>query len=111
MHTGIAFSDQYAGHLLAVDEGVKKIYEILPAREGQDKNTLLKSRPTTASHFSRVAPYNAPYRGGKGTGWLGGSHEPLIVSWLAQVRAGFKEEIVSTMDISAKGPLEEARRG
>ena len=99
-HTGIAFSDQYAGHLLAVDEGVKKIYEILAAHE-QDKNTLLFLTADNGQSFYRVPPYNAPYRGGKGTGWLGGSHEPLIVSWPAQVHAGFKEEIVSTMDISA----------
>ena len=99
-HTGIAFSDQWAGHLLAVDEGIRKIYDILKAH-GQDQNTLLMLSADNGQSFYRVPPYNAPYRGGKGTGWLGGSHEPLIISWPAQLHASIREELVSTMDIFA----------
>ena len=97
-HTGIAFSDQYAAHLLAVDEGIRKIYDILKA-QGQDQNTLFILSADNGQTWSRVPPYNAPYRGGKGTGWLGGEHEPLIISWPAQLHAGWHDELVSTMDI------------
>jgi uncharacterized sulfatase len=99
-HTGIAFSDEFAGHILAVDEGLKKIYAILKAH-GEDQNTLLLFSADNGQNYYQVPPYNAPYRGGKGTGWLGGSHEPLIISWPAQLHGGIHNELVSTMDIFA----------
>jgi uncharacterized sulfatase len=99
-HTGIKFTDDWAGHLLAVDEGLRKIYEILKAN-GQDRNTLFMLTADNGQVFYRVPPYNAPYRGGKGTGWLGGSHEPLIISWPAQIHGGIRKEMVSMMDIFA----------
>jgi uncharacterized sulfatase len=97
-HTGIAFTDQYAGHLLAVDTGIKMIYDVLKAH-GLDQNTLFILSADNGQTYYRVPPYNAPYRGGKGTGWLGGEHEPLIISWPAQLHAGWHSELVSTMDI------------
>ncbi len=78
-HTGIKFSDEWAGHLLCVDEALRKIYDVLKAN-AQDQNTLLMLTADNGQTHYRVPPYNAPYRGGKGTGWLGGSHEPLIIS-------------------------------
>ena len=99
-HSGIAFTDQYAGHLLAVDEGIRQVYEILKAN-GQDQNTLFILSADNGQTEYRVPPYNAPYRGGKGTGWLGGEHEPLIISWPARLHQEIREELVSTMDIFA----------
>jgi uncharacterized sulfatase len=99
-HTGMKFSDQYAGHLLALDEGIRKIFDVLKA-SGQDQNTLFMLSADNGQSKYRVPPYNAPYRGGKGTGWLGGTHEPLIISWPAQLHAGWHHELVSTMDIFA----------
>ena len=99
-HTGIAFSDEFAGHLLAVDTAISKIYDVLKTA-GKDKNTLFILSADNGQSKDRVPPYNAPYRGGKGTGWLGGSHEPLIIYWPAQLHAGWHSELVSTMDIFA----------
>jgi uncharacterized sulfatase len=99
-HTGIPFTDQYAAHLLAVDTGIHNLYDILKAH-GQDQNTLFILSADNGQTWYRVPPYNAPYRGGKGTGWLGGTHEPLIISWPARLRAGWHSELVSTMDIFA----------
>jgi arylsulfatase A-like enzyme len=99
-HTGIKFSDQYAGHLLALDEAIRKIYDVLKAN-GEDQNTLFMLSADNGQSKYRVPPYNAPYRGGKGTGWLGGTHEPLIIYWPAQLHAGWHDELVSTMDIFA----------
>ena len=99
-HTGIKFSDDWAGHLLAVDEGLRNIYAQLKA-QGQDQNTLLMFTADNGQTGYRVPPYNAPYRGGKGTGWLGGSHEPLIIAWPAQLTGGMHHELVSQMDVFA----------
>jgi uncharacterized sulfatase len=97
-HTRHAVTDPNAGHLLAVDTGIRMIFDVLKAH-GLDQNTLFILSADNGQTYYRVPPYNAPYRGGKGTGWLGGEHEPLIISWPAQLHAGWHSELVSTMDI------------
>ncbi len=99
-HTGMPFTDEYAAHLLAVDTGIRNLYDILKAH-GEDRNTLFILSADNGQTWYRVPPYNAPFRGGKGTGWLGGTHEPLIISWPAKIPAGWHSELVSTMDIFA----------
>lgn len=44
-------------------------------------------------------PYNAPFKGGKGTGWLGGSHCPLIMTLPGQTLHAIVDDPVSTADI------------
>jgi arylsulfatase A-like enzyme len=45
---------------------------------------------------------NAPFRGGKATGWDGAVHEPFIVRWTGQLPAGTTYDgLVSTLDIYA----------
>ena len=96
-HTGIPYTDQFAGHLLALDEGIRKLYDILKAHH-QDQNTLFMLTADNGQ-AADIPPYNAPFRGGKGTGWLGGSHEPLIIFWPGHVRPGVRNQLVSTLDI------------
>lgn len=76
--TGIPFSDEYAGHLLALDDGLRQIMETLKAA-GQLDNTLFLLTCDNGCTLYNVPPYNAPNRGGKGTGWLGGLNVPLVV--------------------------------
>lgn len=95
--TGTTFTNNYAGHLLALDEGIRNIYSILE-KSGQDKNTIFIISSDNGSP-SPIPPYNAPFKGGKGTGWLGGSHTPLIIVWPDHTKHQLVNELVSTMDI------------
>lgn len=95
--TGIWFSDNFAGHLLALDKGIEGIYDVLK-QSGQIKNTLFILCSDNGG-VTAVPPYNSPYKGGKGTGWLGGSHSPLIMVMPGRTATGFSNKLVSTLDI------------
>lgn len=95
--TGIPFTNTYAGHLLALDEGIKGIYTVLEANK-QVENTLFIICSDNGSPYP-VPPYNAPFKGGKGTGFLGGSHSPLIMVMPGKTKAMFSDQLVSTLDI------------
>jgi uncharacterized sulfatase len=96
--TGVKFSDEYAGHLLALDEGIRKLFALL-THYGQQTNTLfILSSDNGCAQYS-VPPHNAPNRGGKGTGWLGGLNVPLIVWQPGVVKPGRPEGIVSLADL------------
>lgn len=96
-NTGIDFTDTYAGHLLALDEGLKEIYDEIK-RQGKLDNTLFVLCSDNGAPYP-VPPYNAPFKGGKGSGWLGGSHSPLIVVAPGMTKGGFSDELVSCLDI------------
>jgi len=96
--TGIRFTDSYAGHLKAIDAGLEKIYETL-RKHGADENTLFIFTSDNGQTAYQVPPYNAPYKGGKGTGWLGGLRVPLVIWGLPQLK-GFKtDSIISAADV------------
>ena len=96
--TGVAFSDSYAGHMRGVDESLKRIYDNLEKKEVAANTLLIFSADNGQTYYS-VPPYNAPYRGGKGTGWLGGSGVPLIVYMPPRIKPGNTLELISTIDI------------
>ncbi len=96
--SGVGFTDSYAGHMRGVDESLQRIYGVLEEQGVADKTLLIFSADNGQTHYS-VPPYNAPYRGGKGTGWLGGSGVPLIVYMPSMIAPGFSFELISTMDI------------
>jgi len=96
--TGIPFSNIYAGHLLALDDGIKKIFQTLE-KQGQASNTLFILSADNGCTTYSVPPYNAPNRGGKGTGWLGGMNVPLVVWQPGVVHPGFNKQIVSLADM------------
>ncbi|MCF7817311.1 MAG: sulfatase-like hydrolase/transferase [Kiritimatiellales bacterium] len=96
--TGVPFSNIYAGHLLALDDGIEKIFQTLK-KYGQDTNTLFILSADNGCTEYGVPPYNAPYRGGKGTGWLGGMHVPFVVWQPGVVKPGINQEITSLADV------------
>ena len=96
--TGIPFSDIYAGHLLALDDGIGKIFQTLE-KYGQASNTLFILSADNGCTTYSVPPYNAPNRGGKGTGWLGGMNVPLVVWQPGVVQPGINREITSLADV------------
>ena len=96
--TGNVFSDEYAGHLLALDHGLEMIMETLEAHQQED-NTLFIFSSDNGCTLYNVPPYNAPNRGGKGTGWMGGLNVPLIVWQPGAVSSGINNEIASLADI------------
>ena len=96
--TGVKFSDEYAGHLLALDHGIEQIFQTLK-KYGQEKNTLFILTCDNGCTHYEVPPYNAPHRGGKGTGWLGGVNVPFVVWQPGVVRPGINREIVSLADV------------
>ena len=96
--TGIKFSNDYAGHLLALDEGIRQIFQTLE-KHGQADNTLFILSCDNGCVNYNVPPHNAPNRGGKGTGWLGGINVPLMMHKPGLVKPGFRDGIVSLADI------------
>ncbi|HAV12875.1 MAG TPA: hypothetical protein DCX06_05190 [Opitutae bacterium] len=97
-NTGNRFTDLYAGHLLALDDGIGKIMSTL-RKHGEVNNTLFIFSADNGCTLYNVPPYNAPNRGGKGTGWLGGLNVPLIISQPGKVVVGVNDEIASLADI------------
>lgn len=96
--TGHRFSNEYAGHMFALDEGIRKIFATLEAN-GQLANTLFIFTSDNGCTLYNVPPYNAPNRGGKGTGWLGGLNVPLVIWGKDIQQTGITQEIVSLTDI------------
>jgi uncharacterized sulfatase len=96
-NTGVKFANNYAGHLLSLDEGIEYIYSILE-KYGQIDNTIFVIASDNGAPYI-VPPYNAPFKGGKGTGWLGGSHVPLIIVWPGHTKHSMVNDLVSTFDI------------
>ena len=96
-HTGIKNTDDFAGHLRALDEGIRGVFDVLKAHH-QDHNTLFILTSDNGP-ASAIPPYNAPLHGGKGTGWLGGCHVPLIVYWPDHVQLTVRDDLVSHLDI------------
>ncbi len=96
--TGVRFSNQYAGHLRALDAGLAKMIQMLE-KHGQLDNTLIIFTSDNGGTHYGVPPHNAPFRGGKGTGWLGGTHVPFVVWQPGVVKPGINSEIVSLADV------------
>ncbi|MGJ3243406.1 MAG: sulfatase family protein [Opitutales bacterium] len=96
--SGNVFTDEYAGHLLALDRGIGLILETL-RRHGQADNTLFLFSSDNGCTLYHVPPHNAPNRGGKGTGWLGGLNVPLVAWQPGRIRPGTTDEIVSLADL------------
>ncbi len=97
-NTGNQFTDIYASNMLALDDGLAKIMECLEA-SGEADNTLIIFTSDNGCTLYNVPPYNAPNRGGKGTGWNGGLNVPFIVWYPKAVKAGVNQELVSLTDI------------
>jgi uncharacterized sulfatase len=96
--TGNNFTNEYAGHMLALDRGLGMIVETLD-RHGEADNTLFIFSSDNGCTLYYVPPYNAPNRGGKGTGWLGGLNVPFVVWQPGMVRPRITDEIASLADI------------
>ena len=96
-NSGVKQTNDYAGHLRALDEGIRRIFEILKDHH-QDQNTLFILTADNGG-VAPIPPYNAPFRGGKGNGWLGGSHEPLIIYWPGHIQPMVCDELISHMDL------------
>tara|TARA_R110002050_G_scaffold95107_3_gene198010 strand:+ start:25434 stop:27119 length:1686 start_codon:yes stop_codon:yes gene_type:complete len=96
--TGIKFSNEYAGHLLALDQGIEQILQTL-TKYDQEKNTLFIFSCDNGCTLYNVPPYNAPHRGGKGTGWLGGINIPFVVWQPGVVKPEINREIISLADV------------
>jgi uncharacterized sulfatase len=97
-NTGHRYTDEYAGHLLALDEGIRQLFAVLEAR-GELDNTLFVFTSDNGCTLYNVPPYNAPNRGGKGTGWLGGLNVPVVVWGKGIQNKGVSQEIISLADL------------
>jgi uncharacterized sulfatase len=97
-NTGNRYTDEYAGHLLALDAGIEQIFQTLE-KYGQAENTLFFFSSDNGCTLYNVPPYNAPNRGGKGTGWMGGLNVPFVVWQPGVVKPGINREIVSLADV------------
>lgn len=96
--TGHRYTNEYAGHLLGLDEGIRRIFATLEAN-GQLENTLFLFTSDNGCTLYNVPPYNAPNRGGKGTGWLGGLNVPLLI-WGSELNEHrLSQEIISLVDL------------
>lgn len=95
---GVAFSDEYAGHLFALDKGIEQIFQTLE-KYNQTQNTLFVFSCDNGCTSMGVPPYNAPNRGGKGSGWLGGLNVPLVIWWPGKVQRKVTQEAVSQVDL------------
>lgn len=96
--TGNRFTDEYAGHMLAMDEGIRQLFAALEAN-GELENTLFLFTTDNGCTLYNVPPYNAPNRGGKGTGWFGGLNVPLLIWGQNLTRTGISQELVSLADL------------
>lgn len=97
-NTGNRFSDEYAGHMLAMDEGIRQLFAALE-KNHQLENTLFIFTTDNGCTLYNVPPYNAPNRGGKGTGWFGGLNVPLLIWGENLTRSGISQDIVSLADL------------
>lgn len=96
--TGHRFTNEYAGNLLALDAGIRQLFAALEAN-GELDNTLFLFTTDNGCTLYEVPPYNAPNRGGKGTGWFGGLNVPLVL-WGKEVKqGGISREIISVADL------------
>lgn len=96
--TGVPFGDDYAGHLFAMDQSIEQIFQTLE-KYNQAENTLFVFTCDNGASWSCVPPHNAPNRGGKGNGWLGGLNVPLVIRWPGAVQPRITDEPVSLVDI------------
>jgi uncharacterized sulfatase len=96
--TGNRFTDEYAGHMLAMGAGIRQIFAALEAN-GELENTLFLFTTDNGCTLYNVPPYNAPNRGGKGTGWFGGLNVPLVIWGKDVEKTGITQEIISLADL------------
>ena len=96
--TGHRFTDEYAGNMLAMDTGIRQLFAALEAH-GELDNTLFLFTTDNGCTLYNVPPYNAPNRGGKGTGWFGGLNVPLVIWGQDIQQTGITEEIISLADL------------
>lgn len=97
-NSGNEFTNQYAGHLLALDNGLSMLLDLLKEYD-QERNTLIIFTSDNGCTLYNVPPYNAPHRGGKGTGWNGGMNVPFVVWQPGVVQPGVNGEITSLTDV------------
>lgn len=95
---GHPYSNEYAGHLLALDYGIRQLFAALEAH-GQLDNTLFIFTSDNGCTLYNVPPYNAPNRGGKGTGWFGGLNVPVVIWGKQLTRQGLSTELLSLADL------------
>ena len=96
-NTGCDTSNKYAGHLLALDMGLERIYNEIK-KHGAIENTVFVFSSDNGSPYP-IPPESAPYMGGKGQGWLGSSRVPLIICMKNKIKSSFNTELVSLADI------------
>lgn len=83
-------------HMRSIDETVRRFFELLK-KYGEDKNTIFVLCADNGSPYI-LPPSNAPYRGGKGQGWIGGSRVPLIIC-APNAKPGYSNALVSLLDV------------
>ncbi len=83
-------------HMRSIDAAVREFFDLLK-KYGEDKNTIFVLCADNGSPYI-VPPSNAPYRGGKGQGWIGGSRVPLIIC-APNAKPGYSEALVSLLDV------------
>jgi len=92
------YHELYCSHIRAVDESLKEIFAFLE-KYNQHENTIVVITGDNGSN-SIILPSNAPFRGGKGTAWLGGSSVPFIMYVPKQKAAEtHSDALVSQLDI------------
>lgn len=83
-------------HMRSIDETVRRFFGLLK-KYGEDKNTIFVLCADNGSPYI-LPPSNAPYRGGKGQGWIGGSRVPLIIC-APNAKPGYSNALASLLDV------------
>ena len=96
----------FYAHVYGVDFNIRRIVEYL-RQHHLFNNTIIVFTSDNGAQAGlsgvmgpSVLPGNAPFRGTKGSYFLGGIRVPLLISWPDGIQApGIRDQLVSTMDI------------
>jgi uncharacterized sulfatase len=93
--------NNFYAHVFAVDENVRRLEELL-SEKGLAENTIIVFTSDNGGAIGGRSPIpgNAPYRGQKGTYFLGGIRVPMVFYWPGEVKKPFiSDKLVSALDI------------
>jgi uncharacterized sulfatase len=93
--------NNFYAHVFAIDENVRRLEELLE-KEGLAENTIIVFTSDNGGSIGgrSTLPGNAPYRGQKGTYFLGGIRVPLIFYWPDGIKKAIvSDHLVSALDI------------
>ena len=96
-NTGSDTADNFYASVYSVDQGVKKLLDILD-KNGQLDNTLIFFTSDNGAVIDGPLPLNGNQKGYKSLTYPGGVHTPMFVYWKGHLQKGDYDSLVSAMD-------------